>query len=382
MKYAATGIASPQMTGYDKLKASAMFGGGYPISTITGTPPLSFKANGKPLASWSISGQTVQNGTPTPATPIYPEFVGERTANLFGGETNIYPNSSGTMVVGSTCVSSVFDISNINNITLHTDLSLLNSSIIRIGLSNQPIVAGSSVTRFSCGNETLDVSEFSYMCVSCAYNGIPESNPEKIMQATMVNEGSTALPYEPYGYKLPITCGAQTTPIYLGQVQTTRRIKKVVFDGTEQGWGKNTGLTNSNAFSIAMPNWVGNRRIGYCTHYQNVTDAQAAEGIFFGNSLNILTALADGLDDVTKFKQWLSDQYTAGTPVVVWYVLAEPETAAVNEPLCKIGDYTDTVASTNIGAPSIPTSKGANTLTVDTELQPSSVSITGKIKEV
>jgi hypothetical protein len=78
-------------------------------------------------------------------------------------------------------------------------------------------------------------------------------------------------------------------------------------------------------------------------------------------------------------KSYLAAQNAAGTPVVIWYVLAEPETAIVNEPLAKIGDYADELNSTD-AAVTIPTAKGQNVLSVDTTVQPSEVSITGNIK--
>lgn len=49
----------------------------------------------------------------------------------------------------------------------------------------------------------------------------------------MLNLGSTALPYEPYGYKLPLTVNSTAYPIYLGEAQTTRKIKKLVLTGGE-----------------------------------------------------------------------------------------------------------------------------------------------------
>jgi hypothetical protein len=79
------------------------------------------------------------------------------------------------------------------------------------------------------------------------------------------------------------------------------------------------------------------------------------------------TTLAD-------FKSYLAAQYAAGTPVTVWYVLDEPETDIVNEPLMKIGDYADTVSCEQAGV-QIPTNKGSTTVDVDTTLKPSEVYI-------
>lgn len=74
------------------------------------------------------------------------------------------------------------------------------------------------------------------------------------------------------------------------------------------------------------------------------------------------------------FKSYLAAQYSAGTPVTVWYVLAEPETAVVNEPLMRIGDYSDTLSMEQAGA-QIPTANGSTTLDVETTVPPSEVYI-------
>lgn len=52
---------------------------------LTGTPPLSFKAKGKPLSAWSITGNTVQNGTPTPENPVEVQGVGD-----YDSDTGLY----------------------------------------------------------------------------------------------------------------------------------------------------------------------------------------------------------------------------------------------------------------------------------------------------
>lgn len=52
---------------------------------LLGTPPLSFTAKGKPLTAWSITGNTVQNGTPTPENPVEVQGVGD-----YDSETGLY----------------------------------------------------------------------------------------------------------------------------------------------------------------------------------------------------------------------------------------------------------------------------------------------------
>jgi hypothetical protein len=77
---------------------------------------------------------------------------------------------------------------------------------------------------------------------------------------------------------------------------------------------------------------------------------------------------------VADFKSYLQQQYAAGTPVTMWYVLATEETAVVNEPLMKIGDYADTLSMEQAGV-SIPTANGSTTLGVETTVPPSEVYI-------
>jgi hypothetical protein len=62
--------------------------------------------------------------------------------------------------------------------------------------------------------------------------------------------------------------------------------------------------------------------------------------------------------------------------VTVWYVLATEETGIVNEPLRKIGDYADTIDSTQTSA-QIPTTAGSTAISWAGEgLAPSQVELT------
>lgn len=262
LKHAKTGISSPSMTGYDKLKALAM-AGGIPVSTLSGIPPISFKSDGTPLTAWSISGAMTQTGTPTPDAPIMPEFVG-----------------------------------------------------------------------------TLDNTD----------------------------------------WKIPITCAGQTAPVYLGQVSTVRRVKKLVLTG-EENWSKSTSADNTYLVSYT---YLGidapyEKSISYCTHAVIETLLRNIENGEYILGQSSLYFRNDSISTKDDFKAWLASEYAAGHPVTIWYVLAEPETGIVNDPLAKIGDYADELNSTD-AAVTIPTVKGQNTLTVDTDLQPSEVSITGHIK--
>ena len=175
-------------------------------------------------------------------------------------------------------------------------------------------------------------------------------------------------------YKIPISSANTTTPVYLGEVETTRKIKKLVLTGEE-----NYKLQSINSHGIANFYYYLGTSIQtvICSHLKRQTTniaqttdegyliALSAQNITFYMRISSSTA-----STVSELKSYLAAQYAAGTPLTVWYVLKEPETAVVNEPLRKIGNYADEVSGIII-----PTIIGANTIDVDTTLKPSEVSI-------
>ena len=162
--------------------------------------------------------------------------------------------------------------------------------------------------------------------------------------------------------------------IYLGEVETTRKIKKYEFTGQESivadlGYSRFSFTLNDSLI-------IGVRKTpAFCTHWQVIDDgrpiADVPNNALYSDSANsrwfIKTTDYTTADD---FKTYLQQQYAAGTPVCVWYVLSTEETAVVNEPLMKIGDYADEVSGITI-----PTITGADSFDVLTTLKPSEVSL-------
>lgn len=160
--------------------------------------------------------------------------------------------------------------------------------------------------------------------------------------------------------------------VYLGEVPTTRRVKKLVFDGSES-WNRSTSGNNTRVYTPQIPECLS-LSPAVCTHFNyNVASVgyprvgefviNSSKAIIFGVDRNTFA-------DVDVWKSYLSAQYAAGTPVTVWYVLATPTTGIVNEPLMKIGDYADTLSGITI-----PTITGADSFDVLTTLKPSEVSL-------
>ena len=180
----------------------------------------------------------------------------------------------------------------------------------------------------------------------------------------MLNLGSEALPYEPYGYKLPLTVNGVEYPIYLGQVETTRRVKKqnVTISYMIQLANGNAGAVTENLTSVAATS-----RLSKC----NIAPYGGSNtvGSFYVNPRNAVFVCAP--------ETTVSEARILLSGAVIWYLMAEPETAIVNEPLMKIGDYADTVSFAQAGV-TIPTVNGANVLDMTSSVKPSEVYVKGK----
>lgn len=343
------------------------------LATATEAVENPLYSDGTAITSYTISGNTIQNGTPTPSNPVDVNGVGERTGNLWSGD--VFKNL-------------IFDVGYYRNADE-------NSNVIYI-----PVIGGNTYT-FSISN-TVQGTSFTSVCsidkpavdgtyivngtntfirhgeVTTVTRTIPDGanwwaiqirSLNNLSNNIMINEGSTALPYEPYGYKIPISSGQQTTNIYLGGTQTVRQIKKLVLDGTEDWVSQQSGTPNLY-FALTLSGGAINND-GLCSHLtlQPINSSSIMTGFFVTATPQIRIRTNSTYSD---FIDWLRTQYANGTPVTVWYVLATPETAAVNEPLMKIDTYADSISN----AVSIPTTEGANSITVDTTVQPSEFTAT------
>jgi hypothetical protein len=390
--------------GFERLMAAKILGkgGGGEIKELEGVPPLTFTANGQPLLDYLIYGNAVQTGTPTPENPIMPSGCGEKTENLaFTGWAEDFVTRAATdrayitQVDGRTCLYAhctigyneydtkymfktdfkestvytlIFDYMRPSNLTTSNTIGVLYTDGTIAQLPNY-------INDGDWHKRTFTTAHGKTVKSICCYytNGYVYID----INTFMVVEGSTApSSYIPYGYKLPITLGSTTTNIYLGEVQSARRIKKLVFDGTET-LGYNA--TNHVAYISTPDSFLGEGVSVISTHYAAVSNKTAYQQLSDKQcclcaDINHLWIRDDDYSNVTDFKAFLAAQYDAGTPVTVWYVLAEPETGIVNEPLMKIGDYSDTISMEQAGV-NIPTNKGSTTLDVETTIKPSNVYI-------
>lgn len=339
--------------------------------TITGVPPFAFNSNGDPIISWTIKGNTVQSGTPTPDNPVMPQGTGERTGNLF--DTSSETDGKYLLSDGSIGTASAYSYTDYIDI-LPNEKYTISKTITQSSTACHCFydINKQFLSSIPCLQATTTITvPNNAVYMRCSYR--KESVPE-----IMLNTGSTALPYEPYGVKIPISSANTTTPVYLGEVETTRKIKKYVITGQENTWVATSAYPSGrNRFYLPLESALSSDTstpLSICSHLPLLPTGgtyNTDNGYTITNS-NIYIRLTSDYNSLADFKTYLQQQYAAGTPVCVWYVLATEETAVVNEPLMKIGEYADSISD----AITLPTVRGANTLSVETTVPPSEMTIT------
>lgn len=342
--------------------------------TITTLPAVIYVND--TTATVGLKGNMEQASGVSPDNPIQPQECGERTGNLWDGVIgvdNIILSQSGSPTQNNAyALSEYIPVEPNTSYIYHFYHNIAENrqtySICEYD-SNRNVIPPLTLHKIT-ENRDYNISfttQANTAYIRINWKKAPDEN-------LMLNKGSTALPYEPYGYKIPISSANTTTPVYLGEVETTRKIKKYVFTGQENI--NYYAVTQGSLFRYVTTGGAIGQQIynnALCTHYVVTTVAERADNTLSGNASASSTNL-DFIDNrynsVADFKSYLQQQYANGTPVTVWYVLSSATTGIVNEPLRKIGDYADEVSGITI-----PTTAGANTIDVDTALKPSEVTV-------
>ena len=363
---------------YDK-DGDIVFEKGFTRET-SGTVPLTINGIGKDLKDWSITGNTVQSGTPTPDSPIMPQGTGERTGNLAdtlmggisandGSDVSYNPTQSQIRSQYIPCTQET------NYVISSTQYPAQN--FVAFYDVNKNYLSRTSGIPLTQGRIFTTPANAAYMRATFVHATDEQLYPYSNGVQIMLNTGSTALPYEPYGYKIPVvtsTDGTEpiTTPIYLPtplysaevmRSDGSRDVKfgKLVLTGEE-------AITVHKSFEdrtilIRIPSLKAKSNgIIYCTHLQNVHFAKLynneEQGVssHSSNDLNNLYCLISGFTNLTQYKDFFRNEYAAGTPITLWYQLAEPKTETFI-------------------APQIPTLNGTTVIDVDTKVEPSNIYI-------
>lgn len=178
------------------------------LQTITGT--LQFKGYDLPIKVKSLLGNATQNGTPSPDNVVIPEMCGVRTENLFDESTAIYGkyiDSSGVEQTSSTGENNHSDYIPISagvQYTLSETKPAYTGIVSAIAwyTENKQFIQRDSVTLPEANGRKSNtfVAPLNAAFAIINFYRYPNYDGEN----DMLNSGSTALPYEPYGWAIEI----------------------------------------------------------------------------------------------------------------------------------------------------------------------------------
>ena len=202
--------------------------------TFIGTNSISARCYGLPVKSWEIDGNSQQLGTPAPDNIIMPDFVGERTRNLFdvstiekgridNGEVGYASYTSSLTIEGGTVsftttatyrgvCSGFFEIpEGTETLTFNFIRNeALGAKFVFYDNTKTWLNQDYSPSTWVIPPATANVpSGAKYVRLS--FTGQITGGYSYTMSNLMLNTGSTSKPYEPYGYFIQTYSSIQNT---------------------------------------------------------------------------------------------------------------------------------------------------------------------------
>ena len=338
---------------------------------------VSFNSTGRPLVNYAVNGNTGQSATPSTSNPAQYSGCGAYSNNLCNISNNnylIYAGYDNFIISGDTIIISGVTCCGFKvKVQPNTPYTVSSTTSARMGIREytaEPIdydtnfISPQTVQTYDPSATFTTTSSTEWVLVEFY------TNSATTVTDIMLNVGSTALTYEPYGTPIPITVlgGSNNStpysikiskPIYkIGNVVdeinydsngVIRRIGKLMFTGNES-WGSVTGSGTQRMISLSLTSSA----VGFCSHFVSGSATNEGEYDFSSNTLRFnIYGIAETQSDWTTY---LASQCSAGTPVTIWYVLTTP-----------------TVEKAIL--PQINADSGYNTLSVNTTLSPSRVSV-------
>ena len=222
-----------------------------------GVPCVLESSKGKNIRNYEVYGNSVQDGTPTPESPVEIQSVGDLTKNLLpypyydttktiNGIT-FTDNGDGTITVDGTATADTrfYCRSSSDKITISPGTYTI-SGCPDGGSSTTYYIGGFAYNAFSSG-KTFSVanttSDWFYIMIKSG------ATADNLVFKPQLEEGSTATEYEPYGYKIPIVNSGKNLIPY-PYSQTTKTENGITFtdngDGSVTVSGTATGYTAFN----------------------------------------------------------------------------------------------------------------------------------------
>lgn len=294
-------------------------------------------------ADWTIETIWVQGKNLFDKNASYALFNGFIVNGSVGESTNLtaYGGGDKTLII-KVAPNTTYTI------TRATDLGNVYDRIRCSAFTTLPSSGSTGVILYNVSNKTqanatfTTLSDTEYVAINVRNTGTVGDDWAQYIDAFQLEKGSTATEYQPY-----FDGGTATAEMLLkvGDYQDEQEIlswnivRKVgvqVFDGTENWKSSVTGKFYIDNYYMRNYNSMPT----LCTHYEAVSASSTSQvgfgkiGLFAtatqGQSSARLVIGDNNYTSVDDFKAYLSQQYQAGTPIIVLYPLIEQTTETVS----------------------------------------------------
>lgn len=332
------------------------------------------------LDSVVAKGGTEQNGTPTPDTPVdivsnngvlkvSPNLFNKNASYaLFGGYINnksvgenttlmAYSGGDKTIII-KVAPNTTYTVTRVTNLgSVYDRIRCAAFTALPVNNSTGVILCNYMNTQQANATFTT-LSDTQYVAINVRNSGAVGDDWIQFVDAFQLEQGSTATQYRPYG-QIYTDGTVETIKDSLNNAATAEMLLKVgnyqdeqeilsgavtrnvgvkVLDGTED-WTQGAASPTFKASLPVMDSEPKDLQDMLCSHFKpvktNVTSAvndnQCAMFTPGGAAkYNKLVIGKYDMPNLTAWKQWLADQYAAGTPVIVIYPLNASTTETVS----------------------------------------------------
>ena len=373
---------------------------------LTGTSEI-VADNGvaEPIRSLVVSGNTVQNGTPTPETPCPIENANDSGMSVVVHGDNIIDQDD--MVNGGTitkakyneveCIkvakNGTFDIP--FEVPANTPFSFsyerafpksdyywflkYEDGTFESGAFTSGYYPNTSQEQFQKVTKTNITRTKKIVAIQMRfYGGVNNGYYPMYFRNIMANLGTTVLPYQPYfldEISIPksVEVGGEAIPLRLTKwdnITVDRQRRKVIYtEGSwqramtgEENW-RRTANQSFELYNMTTQTWsvIPEQYTGYCSDLVQKNSYWGTHGFATSSAERLLFAWTDRTSTVEEFKAYLKQRYAEGNPVV--FLLRREKSNIIEH------DITNTDLGQSLLA--LATGKGTNYLEITSNLAPS-----------
>lgn len=329
------------------------------------------KAWDENMEDYKIYGESIQDGEPTPETPIEVESVGERSKNLFN--ENTLSNNSGMSFIDGYYTGSYLTIRDffsngwlLGNINWKTNTQYSMTYTIHatsLGGTRHSFgfyyTDGTKTTANAVSSTTdviVNVTSSKDKTVKGLYydysSGVAGCNPA--IKDVIIVEGSIATEYEPYGYRIPVKVSGKNLFTGFGKdyyVYNTGMPKTPAISEEYRGTLEKWIIKPNESFTLSVSDYVLNNPWLYIvvlnkdgTYKKNVN--RYSISITYTNTGNDDELISGGIwikgsatEPLSSFGNLQLERGEVATPYKPYF--SYTENIYLNEPLRKTDDYAD-----------------------------------------